>query len=131
MQDKQHVAVIDFGSQYTQLIVRRVRELGYFAKLYALEDFPEIGEPGAIILSGGPSSVYAEGAPGIDPTIFTSGTPVFGMCYGFQLMAAGLGGTVARTGERSSGGFLFIFPYRKMIKFQKKSSSGGLICIPR
>ena len=50
MHDKGHVAVIDFGSQYTQLIVRRVRELGFFAMLYALEDFPEIGEPGAIIL---------------------------------------------------------------------------------
>ena len=56
MHDKGHVAVIDFGSQYTQLIVRRVRELGFFAMLYALEDFPEIGEPGAIILSGGPRS---------------------------------------------------------------------------
>ena len=50
---ERNIAVIDFGSQYTQLIVRRVRELGYFAKLYALEDFPNIGKPGAIILSGG------------------------------------------------------------------------------
>ena len=53
MEDLNHVAVVDFGSQYTQLIVRRVRELGYFAKLYALEDFAAMGKPGAIILSGG------------------------------------------------------------------------------
>jgi GMP synthase (glutamine-hydrolysing) len=60
-------------------------------------------EPKAIILSGGPSSVYAEGAPGIDATIFTAGVPVFGMCYGFQLMAQGLGGTVAHSGAREYG----------------------------
>ena len=60
-------------------------------------------KPKAIILSGGPSSVYAEGAPGIDSAIFTSGTPVFGMCYGFQLMALGLGGEVAATGAREYG----------------------------
>ncbi|MCP6390519.1 gamma-glutamyl-gamma-aminobutyrate hydrolase family protein, partial [Klebsiella pneumoniae] len=59
--------------------------------------------PKAIILSGGPSSVYAEDAPGIDEAVFTSGTPVFGMCYGFQLMARGLGGTVAATGAREYG----------------------------
>jgi len=59
--------------------------------------------PKAIILSGGPSSVYEEGAPAIDPGIFTAGTPVFGMCYGFQLMAQGLGGTVSATGAREYG----------------------------
>ena len=66
MQEIQHVAVVDFGSQYTQLIVRRVRELGFFAKLYALEDFPDIGKPGAVILSGGPKSTSEPDAPDID-----------------------------------------------------------------
>src|SRR6476646_10415410 len=60
-------------------------------------------DPKAIVLSGGPSSVYAEGAPSIDPSLFTAGTPVFGMCYGFQLMARGLGGEVAHTGAREYG----------------------------
>ena len=63
MEENQHVAVLDFGSQYTQLIVRRVRELGYFAKLYSPEDIAEIGTPGAIILSGGPKSTSEPDAP--------------------------------------------------------------------
>ena len=66
MHETNHVAVIDFGSQYTQLIVRRVRELGFFAKLYAIEDFPAIGKPGAIILSGGPRSTSEADAPDLD-----------------------------------------------------------------
>ena len=63
MDDKHLVAVIDFGSQYTQLIVRRVRELGYMAKLYALEDLDQIHEPGAVILSGGPKSATRTQTP--------------------------------------------------------------------
>src|SRR5699024_10584036 len=59
--------------------------------------------PAAIILSGGPSSVYAEGAPRVDPALFEAGVPVFGMCYGFQSMAAALGGTVSETGVREYG----------------------------
>ena len=66
MQEIQHVAVFDFGSQYTQLIVRRIRELGFFAKLYSPEDIAEIGRPGAIILSGGPKSTSEADAPDID-----------------------------------------------------------------
>ena len=93
------VLVVDYGAQYAQLIARRVRE----AKVYS-EIVPHtmpVAEmlarnPKAIVLSGGPSSVYDEGAPTIDSHIFTSGTPVFGMCYGFQLMVAGLGGVVER-----------------------------------
>ena len=100
------VLVVDFGAQYAQLIARRVRE----AKVYS-EIVPHsmpvaemlAKKPAAIILSGGPSSVYAEGAPAIDDAIFTTGTPVFGMCYGFQLMAKGLGGTVSATGAREYG----------------------------
>ena len=66
MEEIKHVAVVDFGSQYTQLIVRRVRELGFFATLYALEDFEAMGEPGAIILSGGPKSTSEADAPDIN-----------------------------------------------------------------
>ncbi|MFE9688433.1 glutamine-hydrolyzing GMP synthase [Micromonospora sp. NPDC005806] len=101
------VLVVDFGAQYAQLIARRVRE----AKVYS-EIVPHsmpVSEmlarnPAAIILSGGPSSVYAPGAPQIDAGMFESDVPVFGICYGFQAMAQALGGTVAKTGNREYGG---------------------------
>ncbi|MFC6696553.1 glutamine-hydrolyzing GMP synthase [Nocardioides daphniae] len=100
------VLVVDFGAQYAQLIARRVREARVYSEIVphgtSVEAILE-RKPAAIILSGGPSSVYAEGAPGIDPALFTSGVPVFGMCYGFQLMAQGLGGQVASTGTREYG----------------------------
>lgn len=100
------VLVVDFGAQYAQLIARRVREARVYSEI--VPHHMPVAEmlarrPKAIILSGGPSSVYAEGAPSIDEAIFTAGTPVFGMCYGFQLMAKGLGGTVAATGAREYG----------------------------
>lgn len=66
MKEFHHIAVLDFGSQYTQLIVRKVRELGYYAKLYAPEDLADVGAPGAIILSGGPRSTSEPDAPDID-----------------------------------------------------------------
>ncbi|GGD23634.1 GMP synthase [glutamine-hydrolyzing] [Nocardioides daphniae] len=98
--------MVDFGAQYAQLIARRVREARVYSEIVphgtSVEAILE-RKPAAIILSGGPSSVYAEGAPGIDPALFTSGVPVFGMCYGFQLMAQGLGGQVASTGTREYG----------------------------
>src|SRR3954453_5516474 len=100
------VLVVDFGAQYAQLIARRVREARVYSEIVPhTTPVAEIlaRQPKAIILSGGPSSVYDEGAPAIDPTIFTAGTPVFGMCYGFQLMAQGLGGEVAHTGAREYG----------------------------
>src|SRR6187549_2347709 len=100
------VLVVDFGAQYAQLIARRVREARVYSEIVphtmAVSEMLARG-PKAIILSGGPSSVYAEGAPGIDTAVFTAGTPVFGMCYGFQLMARGLGGEVAPTGAREYG----------------------------
>src|SRR5512133_459124 len=87
------VLVVDFGAQYAQLIARRVREARVYSEIVP-HSMPvaEMLErkPAAIILSGGPSSVYAPGAPAIDDAVFTAGVPVFGMCYGFQLMAQGL-----------------------------------------
>lgn len=104
--DHDLVLVVDFGAQYAQLIARRVREARVYSEI--VPHHLPVAEmlarkPKAIILSGGPSSVYAEDAPAIDPAIFTAGTPVFGMCYGFQLMAQGLGGEVAHTGAREYG----------------------------
>ena len=100
------VLVVDFGAQYAQLIARRVREARVYSEIVAhtlpVSEMLAMG-PKAIILSGGPSSVYEEGAPGIDPALFDAGVPVFGMCYGFQLMARGLGGEVAHTGAREYG----------------------------
>ncbi len=105
MHDSNHVAVIDFGSQYTQLIVRRVRELGYFAKLYSLEEFPtEIGKPGAVILSGGPKSTSDVDAPDIDfDALKDYGVPVLGVCYGMQLLNIKFGGSVEKSDKREYG----------------------------
>jgi GMP synthase (glutamine-hydrolysing) len=94
------VLVVDFGAQYAQLIARRVREARVYSEIVA-HDVP-VAEllarrPAAVILSGGPASVYAEGAPAVDPALFDSDVPVFGICYGFQAMAEALGGTVKRT----------------------------------
>ena len=100
------VLVVDFGAQYAQLIARRVREARVYSEIVPhtmpVEEMLA-KRPAAIILSGGPSSVYAEGAPRVDPSLFTSGVPTFGICYGFQAMALALGGTVARTGLAEFG----------------------------
>ena len=100
------VLVVDFGAQYAQLIARRVREARVYSEIVpSTMPVQEMlaKNPAAIILSGGPSSVYAEGAPSLDREIFEAGVPVFGMCYGFQLMARTLGGTVDNTGAREYG----------------------------
>jgi GMP synthase (glutamine-hydrolysing) len=100
------VLVVDFGAQYAQLIARRVREARVYSEVvpHTMPVAEMVAKnPKAIILSGGPSSVYEAGAPALDPAIFQTGTAVFGMCYGFQLMAQGLGGTVSATGAREYG----------------------------
>jgi GMP synthase (glutamine-hydrolysing) len=98
--------VIDFGAQYAQLIARRVREARVYSEVIphtASIDEIKAKDPQAIVLSGGPSSVYEEGAPQLDPAVFDLGIPVFGICYGFQAMAQTLGGTVAHTGTSEYG----------------------------
>ncbi|WP_165618326.1 glutamine-hydrolyzing GMP synthase [Mycobacterium talmoniae] len=100
------VLVIDFGAQYAQLIARRVREARVFSEVIphtAPVDEIKARNPLAIVLSGGPASVYTEGAPQLDPALFELDVPVFGICYGFQAMAQALGGTVARTGTSEYG----------------------------
>ena len=100
------VLVVDFGAQYAQLIARRVRESRVFSEVVphtvTVEEI-KARDPQAIVLSGGPASVYADGAPQLDPALFDLGVPVFGICYGFQAMAQALGGTVARTGTSEYG----------------------------
>ncbi|WP_456152735.1 glutamine-hydrolyzing GMP synthase [Mycolicibacterium murale] len=100
------VLVIDFGAQYAQLIARRVREARVFSEVVphtATVEEIKAKDPQAIVLSGGPASVYAEGAPQLDPALFDLDVPVFGICYGFQAMAQALGGTVAHTGTSEYG----------------------------
>ncbi|BAK45549.1 glutamine-hydrolyzing GMP synthase [Eggerthella sp. YY7918] len=96
----QLVIVVDFGAQYGQLIARRVRDLQVYSEIVPCDisaDEVRAMAPAAIILSGGPASVYAEDAPSIDPEIFELGIPMLGFCYGQQIMAVTLGGTVGHT----------------------------------
>jgi len=100
------VLVVDFGAQYAQLIARRVREANVYSEVvpHTMSVADMLAkDPAAIVLSGGPSSVYAEGAPALDAALLTAGVPVFGMCYGFQAMVQALGGTVAHTGGGEYG----------------------------
>ncbi len=101
------VLVVDFGAQYAQLIARRVREASVYSEIvHHSVTAAEIAakEPAAIILSGGPSSVYEEGSPSLDPKILELGIPILGICYGFQVLAYHLGGRVDKTGKKEFGG---------------------------
>ena len=100
------VLVVDFGAQYGQLIARRVRDLHVYSEIVPCDitaDEVRALSPAAIILSGGPASVYAEDAPSIDPAIFELGIPVLGFCYGQQIMAVTLGGAVGHTEKGEYG----------------------------
>ena len=102
----QPVLVVDFGAQYAQLIARRVREANVYSEIvHHNVTAAEVAakNPAAIILSGGPSSVYEEGAPKLDPAILELGVPVLGICYGFQTIANTLGGRVDATGKKEYG----------------------------
>ena len=98
--EERPVLVVDLGGQYAQLIARRVREARVYSELVSHRvsvDELRSRNPAAIILSGGPASVYADGAPRLDPAIFELGVPTLGICYGAQLLALELGGRVDRT----------------------------------
>ncbi len=102
----QVVLVVDFGAQYTQLIARRVRELNVYSEIVPHTiSSAEVAErrPAAMILSGGPKSVHVEGAPRLDPGIYDLGVPILGICYGAQLVAHQLGGTVGRNEQGEYG----------------------------
>ncbi|MGA1670026.1 MAG: glutamine-hydrolyzing GMP synthase [Candidatus Nanopelagicaceae bacterium] len=118
----ERVLVIDFGAQYAQLIARRVRQAGVYSEIVGSthawdlieKESKEGRAPSAIILSGGPSSVYEVGAPTLDPRIVESGIPIFGICYGFQAMANALGGEVAKTGRSEFGRTRFVAKKSKL-----------------
>ncbi len=103
---KQWIAILDYGSQYTQLIARRIRELEVYSEIIRCDTTAETlrqNPPAGIILSGGPCSVFEEGAPTVDPAVFELGVPVLGICYGMQLMSMKLGGKVSPGIEREYG----------------------------
>ncbi|MBC7105340.1 MAG: gamma-glutamyl-gamma-aminobutyrate hydrolase family protein, partial [Firmicutes bacterium] len=100
------VVVLDFGGQYTQLIARRVRECRVFCEILPYDtpvDRLLARRPRGLILSGGPASVYGPGAPAVDPHVYGLDVPVLGICYGMQLMARQLGGTVEPGAFREYG----------------------------
>src|ERR671938_473998 len=104
--EERPVLVLDLGGQYAQLIARRVREARVYSELVPHTiSAAEVRRrnPFALVLSGGPASVYAEDAPRVDPAIFELGVPALGICYGMQLMAQELGGRVERTGVSEFG----------------------------
>jgi GMP synthase (glutamine-hydrolysing) len=104
--EERPVLVVDLGGQYSQLIARRVRECRVYSELVGHSVSAEelrARNPLAVVLSGGPASVYAEGAPRVDPGLYRLGVPTLGICYGMQLMAQDLGGTVERTGVSEFG----------------------------
>src|SRR5882762_7599851 len=100
MPARELVLILDFGAQYSQLIARRVREQHVYCEIHPCTlpfDAVRRMAPRAIILSGGPASVYDGGAPQVDPRIFELGVPILGICYGLHLMAHALGGKVERS----------------------------------
>lgn len=103
--EKEKVLILDFGSQYNQLIARRTREIGVYCEVHPFSmSYEKIAAfaPKAVILSGGPSSVYQEGSPSVDMRLFELGVPVLGICYGAQLMAHSLGGKVVKADSLAS-----------------------------
>ena len=101
------IIVLDFGSQYNQLIARRIREFGVYSELHSgdmkLSDITAMGDVKGIVFSGGPNSVYDPDAPKCDPAIYTSGIPILGICYGMQMTHHMLGGTVKSAEKREYG----------------------------
>ena len=120
---QEKILIIDFGSQYNQLIARKIRELNVFCEIVhptISADSINRGETRGIILSGGPASVYAKGAPTCDNRLFGLGIPVLGICYGMQLMAKTLGGGVERAHSREYGRATFTVTNNRLL-FKKYS----------
>ncbi|MEM8932815.1 MAG: glutamine-hydrolyzing GMP synthase, partial [Acidobacteriota bacterium] len=120
--DHEKLLILDFGSQYTQLIARRVRENRVYSEIHpgtwSLDEIRAFGASG-IVLSGGPESVYGENAPQVDPGVFSLGVPVLGICYGMQLAAQHLGGRVEPADHREYG--------RAEIEIISGDDGGGLL----
>ena len=112
------ILILDFGSQYTQLIARRVREAGVYSEImphHASFATIDAFHPRGIILSGGPASVYARHAPTVDRRLFDLGVPILGICYGMQLLTTLLGGRVAKAARREFGDAELIIEDRKSV----------------
>ena len=123
---KEHILILDFGGQYTQLIARRVRECHVYSEVIPWNTpLSEIlsRRPKGIILSGGPSSVHDEGAPRIDPAVYEAGIPILGICYGMQLTALLLGGRVEKAAQREYGRVTVRMKERQGLLGGLKSSS--------
>ncbi len=108
--ERETILILDFGSQYTQLIARRLREMQVYSEILppgTRADSLAGRRPRGIVLSGGPDSVHQRGAPRCDPRLFQLGVPVVGICYGMQLMSHVLGGEVKRSGHREYGQAVF------------------------
>ena len=100
------IIILDFGSQYTQVIARRIRQLNVYSEIVRYDTPASVIKslrPGGIIFSGGPASVYAKGAPQPDKRVFETGIPILGVCYGMQLFGKWLGGEVAPSARREYG----------------------------
>jgi len=141
MEKSDRILILDFGSQYTQVIARRIRELNVFSEIHphsiTVKEILALN-PRGIILSGGPASVYAPKAPQVDPKIFTLGIPLLGICYGMQLIGKHLGGKVQRSERREYGrGELTVITdcalFKKMPKKLEIWNSHGdkLIALPK
>ncbi|MCK5591911.1 MAG: glutamine-hydrolyzing GMP synthase, partial [Candidatus Pacebacteria bacterium] len=106
MEHKEYILILDFGSQYTQLIARRIREENVYSEIhphdYSTEEILKLN-PQGIILSGGPMSVYDKGAPEIESNLFELGIPILGVCYGLQLIAKEFNGSVEIAEDREYG----------------------------
>src|SRR5512141_2433421 len=108
--ERETILILDFGSQYTQLIARRLRELAVYSEILPPRTSAAslaARHPKGVVLSGGPDSVHQRGAPRCDPKLFGLGVPVVGICYGMQLMSHVLGGEVKRSGHREYGQAVF------------------------
>ena len=114
----ENILILDFGSQYTQLIARRVRELSVYCEIAPYTDAAERIrdlKPSGLILSGGPDSVCRAGSPDLDPGIFERGIPVLGICYGLQLIAQSLGGRVVPGDQREFGKAMLPLPHLNVL----------------